>query len=59
MLTLGRTWRAFSRHLRYGLCRHRELVRVHVDGVWYFACACGYRVPMLRRPPRASRQAPR
>ena len=31
------------------LCRHRELVRAHVDGVWYFECPCGYRVPMMAR----------
>ena len=33
---------------RWG-CRHSTLLRVKVDGAWYFACACGYRVPIVAR----------
>ena len=38
--------------LRRLWCRHGELVRVHVDGVWYFVCDCGYRRPVMRRTPQ-------
>jgi len=36
-------------HVRRAWCRHPELVRVQVDGIWYFTCACGYQTPVLRR----------
>jgi hypothetical protein len=39
----------FWRHLRYGWCQHREMVRVKVDGIWWFRCACGYQVPIVKR----------
>jgi hypothetical protein len=53
----GWTWRprspvvviALWQHATRRLCRHRELVRVHVKNVWYFECACGYRVPIMTR----------
>jgi hypothetical protein len=35
--------------LRQAFCAHRDLVRVQVEGVWYFACPCGYQTPVLRR----------
>ncbi|HXU06241.1 MAG TPA: hypothetical protein VN903_35040 [Polyangia bacterium] len=34
-------------YLRPAWCRHR-FVREHIDGVWYFVCDCGYRVPILK-----------
>lgn len=42
-------WRTLWRHLRYGWCRHKHLVRVKVGGVWSFKCACGYQVPIVQR----------
>jgi hypothetical protein len=42
-------WRTLWRHLRYGWCRHRHLVRVKVAGVWAFRCRCGYEVPIVTR----------
>jgi hypothetical protein len=42
-------WAAFWRHLRHGWCRHRNLVRVKIDGVWAFRCTCGYQVPIVKR----------
>lgn len=42
-------WRAFWRHLRHGWCRHRNLVRVKVEGIWAFKCSCGYQVPIVKR----------
>ena len=43
------TWRAVWRHLRHGWCQHKTLVRLKVEGVWHFRCACGYQVPIVRR----------
>ena len=31
----------------FQLCAHRQMIRLHVDGVWYFVCDCGHREPML------------
>ena len=42
-------WQAAWRVFRHGWCAHRSLVRAKVDGVWYFTCACGYQVPIVRR----------
>ena len=56
MLNLSALWLVFRR----GWCQHPELVRLHVDGVWYFWCSCGFHTPVLRRgpgdkaPPRAT-----
>lgn len=41
-----------SRRLLRAFCRHADLVRVHVDGVWWLQCECGYRCPVLRRDAR-------
>lgn len=41
-------WREVWRAVTRGLCRHRDLRRVKADGVWYFSCSCGYRVPVVR-----------
>lgn len=32
-------------------CRHLDTYRERIDGVPHFVCACGYRVPVLRREP--------
>lgn len=52
MKPAGEIWRAICRHMLHGLCRHRDMTRVHVDGVWFFVCSCGYRVPIVRRYPK-------
>jgi hypothetical protein len=46
---LNEVCRSVWRHLRHGWCGHRHLVRMKVEGVWYFRCACGYQVPIVRR----------
>ena len=47
MLNLSAVWLV----LRRGWCQHPELVRLHLDGVWVFACPCGYHTPILKRGP--------
>jgi hypothetical protein len=42
-------WRALWRHLRHGWCRHRDLTRIKVEGIWYFRCTCGYQRPIVQR----------
>ena len=44
-----RLWRALVRRVRCIFCHHPDVVREHVDGVWYVVCECGYRVPLIRR----------
>ena len=41
-----RQWPAVVRQV---LCPHQDLVRVQIEGIWYFACRCGYQTPVLRR----------
>jgi hypothetical protein len=47
MLNVSALW-AF---VRRGWCQHQDVVRLHVDGVWYFYCPCGFHTPVLRRGP--------
>jgi hypothetical protein len=35
--------------LRPAWCRHPDMVRERIGGVWYFVCVCGHRTPVLRR----------
>lgn len=41
--------------VRHCFCRHPELMRRHIDGVWYFVCVCGYQTPVVRRSPGEER----
>lgn len=44
-------WAAVWHVLKRGWCQHPDLVRLHLDGVWVFACSCGYTTPVLKRAP--------
>lgn len=34
-------------------CRHRQLLRERIAGELYLVCACGFKVPAIRKYPKS------